>query len=85
MKDTRNKYGTLLEDKYRYTNIGNFLRKTSLDELPSLLNIIKGEMSFIGPRPLLMEYLKFYDEEQIRRHDCYPGLLVGHKLMVEIH
>lgn len=66
--------GRPLPDKERLTSFGNFLRHTSLDELPELLNILRGEMSFIGPRPLLMSYLGRYDEEQMRRHDLKPGL-----------
>ena len=63
-----------LSDSERITRIGNFLRKTSLDELPSLLNVIKGEMSLVGPRPLLMEYLPLYSQEQMRRHEIKPGV-----------
>ena len=72
--DNKNNSNKLLSDKERLTKIGIFLRKTSLDELPSLFNIIKGEMSFVGPRPLLMEYLELYDKIQIRRQDVLPGL-----------
>jgi lipopolysaccharide/colanic/teichoic acid biosynthesis glycosyltransferase len=61
-------------DEDRLGKFGNFLRKSSLDELPELLNIIKGDMSFVGPRPLLMEYLPLYSKEQSRRHDVRPGL-----------
>ena len=56
------------------TKIGSFLRKTSLDELPSIFNILKGDMNFVGPRPLLTEYLKLYNEEQKKRHDVKPGI-----------
>ena len=61
-------------DKIRITKYGNFLRKTSIDELPSLINILKGELSFVGPRPLLMEYLSLYSTEHSRRHEVKPGL-----------
>ena len=63
-----------LEDKYRLTFLGKFLRKTSLDELPELINILKGEMSFIGPRPLLTEYLPLYSKRQLTRQSVLPGL-----------
>lgn len=66
--------GNLLSDEQRLTKFGQFLRHTSLDELPELFNILKGEMSFVGPRPLLVEYLVEYDEYQIRRHEIRPGL-----------
>lgn len=66
--------GNLLPDEKRLTAYGKFLRKTSLDELPELWNILKGEMSFVGPRPLLVEYLPLYTEEQNHRHDVRPGL-----------
>ena len=56
------------------SRIGKFLRKTSLDELPELLNVLKGEMSFVGPRPLLVDYLKFYSVEELKRHDVKPGI-----------
>ena len=64
----------LLSDEYRLTSLGKFLRKTSLDELPELINIFKGEMSFIGPRPLLKEYLPLYSKKQLLRHNVLPGL-----------
>lgn len=70
----RDKNGNELSDFDRMTKIGNILRKTSIDELPQLFNIIKGEMSFIGPRPLLKEYLELYSPEQMRRHDVLPGI-----------
>ncbi len=68
------KEGRVLSDMERITKFGSFLRKTSLDELPQFINIIKGEMSFIGPRPLLVQYLKYYSEEQMRRHEVLPGI-----------
>ena len=66
--------GRLLADGERITRFGRFLRTTSLDELPELLNILRGEMSLVGPRPLLMQYLPLYNEEQMRRHDMRPGI-----------
>lgn len=74
MKDGVDKDGKLLPDSERLTNFGKILRSTSLDELPELVNILKGDMSLIGPRPLLVEYLPLYNEEQKRRHDVLPGL-----------
>ncbi|MBX0333252.1 sugar transferase [Pontibacter sp. HSC-14F20] len=74
MNDKRNSQGDLLPDADRLTSIGSFVRKTSLDELPQLLNVIKGEMSLIGPRPLLVEYLPLYNEIQSRRHEVRPGI-----------
>ena len=70
----RDKNGNEMSDFDRMTKIGNILRKTSVDELPQLFNIIKGEMSFIGPRPLLKEYLELYSPEQMRRHNVLPGI-----------
>ncbi len=64
----------LLPDSNRLTSLGRFLRNLSLDELPELFNILRGEMSLVGPRPLLTEYLERYNPEQMRRHDVYPGL-----------
>jgi len=74
MTDSRNPSGSLLPDAQRLTNLGRFLRSTSLDELPELINVFKGEMSLVGPRPLLMEYLPLYTEEQERRHEIRPGI-----------
>lgn len=74
MKDGVDKEGNLLLDSERLTNFGKALRSTSLDELPELINILKGDMSLIGPRPLLVEYLPLYSKEQKRRHDVLPGL-----------
>lgn len=64
----------LLDDDHRLTNFGRFLRQTSLDELPTLWNVVRGEMSLVGPRPLLMEYLEYYDSSQARRHEERPGV-----------
>lgn len=66
--------GELLPDEQRLVGVGKFIRSTSLDELPQLLNVLKGEMSFVGPRPLLIEYLPLYNDEQKRRHDVKPGI-----------
>ena len=66
--------GILLEDKHRLKEIGKFIRKSSLDELPQLINVLKGEMSFVGPRPLLVEYLELYSDEQKKRHHVLPGI-----------
>ena len=74
MTDAKDSSGNLLPDERRLTKLGNFLRKASLDELPQLWNVIKGEMSFVGPRPLLVEYLPYYSKEQLRRHDVKPGI-----------
>lgn len=74
MKDLRDEKGDLLADKQRLTLIGRILRSTSLDELPELFNVLKGEMSLVGPRPLLMEYLDYYTPEQARRHKVKPGI-----------
>ena len=74
MNDKKDSDGNLLSDADRLTKIGNFVRKTSLDELPQLLNVIKGDMSLIGPRPLLPEYLPLYNEIQRKRHEVKPGI-----------
>lgn len=74
MNERKRSDGKLLPDKQRITKFGAFLRNTSLDELPQLWNVLKGDMSLIGPRPLLMEYLPLYSEEQMRRHDVRPGI-----------
>jgi sugar transferase EpsL len=74
MTDQRDHEGNLLPDSIRLTRFGRFLRSSSLDELPELLNVLKGEMSLVGPRPLLMHYLEHYTPEQMRRHDVRPGI-----------
>lgn len=74
MTNARDKTGTLLSDDARLTRFGRLLRATSLDELPELLNIVKGDMALVGPRPLLEEYLPYYTEEERHRHDVRPGL-----------
>lgn len=74
MLDANDKHGNPLPDDQRMTTLGSFLRSTSLDELPELWNVLKGDMSLVGPRPLLMEYLPLYNERQNRRHDVRPGV-----------
>lgn len=74
MTDSRNERNELLSDAERLSPFGRFLRSTSLDELPELINVLKGEMSLVGPRPLLMEYLPLYTPEQARRHEVQPGI-----------
>jgi lipopolysaccharide/colanic/teichoic acid biosynthesis glycosyltransferase len=74
MKDIRNEHGLLLPDGERLTPLGKFMRRSSLDELPELLNVVKGEMSLVGPRPLLMRYLDRYSAAQRKRHDVKPGI-----------
>ena len=74
MNNKTDEDGNMLPDNLRLTRFGRFLRSTSLDELPEMWNVIKGEMSIVGPRPLFMEYLALYTEEQLRRHDVLPGI-----------
>ncbi len=74
MTDERDAEGNLLPNEQRITKVGKFVRSTSIDELPQLINVIKGDMSFIGPRPLPVRYLELYNDEQKRRHDVLPGI-----------
>lgn len=74
MTDERDERGKLLPDAQRLTKVGWFVRRTSIDELPQLINVIKGDMSLIGPRPLLVQYLPLYNEDQRRRHEVRPGI-----------
>ena len=74
MTKGKNRNGEMLPDELRLTKFGKFLRKTSLDEIPEFINILKGNMSFVGPRPLLIEYLPYYTKEEHHRHDVRPGL-----------
>lgn len=74
MNDKKGHDGRLLPDGERITKVGQFVRITSLDEIPQLINVLKGDMSLIGPRPLLIQYLPLYSEEQIKRHDVRPGI-----------
>ncbi len=74
MSDERDAKGHLLPDEHRLTGIGKFIRTTSLDELPQLFNVLQGDMSFVGPRPLLVEYLPLYNQDQQRRHEVRPGI-----------
>lgn len=74
MNDKKDVDGNLLPDGERLTKIGSFVRKTSLDEIPQLINVLKGDMSLVGPRPLLVQYLSLYNQEQKRRHDVRPGI-----------
>lgn len=74
MTDEKDSNGTPLPDEKRLTSIGKFLRRLSLDELPQLINVLKGDMSFVGPRPLLIQYLPLYSEKQARRHEVRPGI-----------
>lgn len=74
MTDNRDSEGKLLPDELRLTKVGKFVRSTSIDELPQLINVLKGDMSLIGPRPLLVQYLPLYSKEQARRHEVRPGI-----------
>ena len=74
MLDSTNKFGELLDDEERLTPFGKKLRRTSLDELPELINVLKGDMSLVGPRPLLVEYIPLYSKHQFRRHEVKPGI-----------
>ena len=74
MTDERDEHGSLLPDEKRLTKVGKFVRSTSIDELPQLINVLKGDMSLIGPRPLLPQYLPLYSKEQARRHEVRPGV-----------
>ena len=74
MLDSTNKFGELLDDEERLTQFGKKLRSTSLDELPELINVLKGDMSLVGPRPLLVEYIPLYSKHQFRRHEVNPGI-----------
>ncbi|MCD8194454.1 MAG: sugar transferase, partial [Tannerellaceae bacterium] len=74
MTDAKDQEGNLLPDDKRITPLGKFIRSTSLDELPQLINVLKGDMSLIGPRPLLVQYLSLYNEQQKRRHEVKPGI-----------
>ena len=74
MNDKKDTQGNLLPDSVRLTPVGKFVRKTSLDELPQLINVLKGDMSLVGPRPLLVEYLPLYNNQQRKRHDVKPGI-----------
>jgi len=74
MNDAKDESGEFLPDALRLTQVGRFIRKTSLDELPQLINVLKGDMSLVGPRPLLVEYLPLYNEHQKRRHEVKPGI-----------
>ncbi len=74
MNDKKDAQGNLLSDDQRLTKMGSIVRKTSIDEIPQLINVLKGDMSLIGPRPLLTEYLELYSDKQKRRHDVKPGI-----------
>ena len=79
MTDERDVNGDLLPDEQRLTKVGKLIRSTSVDELPQLINVLKGDMALIGPRPLLPQYLPLYNKEQARRHEVRPVLRAGHK------
>lgn len=74
MTNEKDSYGNLLPNRDRMTRLGSFLRSTSLDELPELINVVRGEMSLVGPRPLLMDYLPYFSKKQQKRHDVKPGI-----------
>jgi len=74
MNDRKDENGNLLPDEKRLTKLGSFIRKTSLDEIPQLINVLKGDMSLVGPRPLLVKYLSLYNQRQARRHEVRPGI-----------
>ena len=74
MTDTKDAEGKMLPDNQRITKAGNIIRKLSIDELPQLINVLKGDMSLVGPRPLLFKYIPLYSEEQFRRHNVRPGI-----------
>lgn len=84
MTDERDANGNLLPDEKRLTKVGKIVRKTSLDELPQLINVLKGDMALIGPRPLLPEYLPLYSPEQARRHEVRQASRVGRSVMAAI-
>lgn len=81
MTDERDEEGNLLSDARRLTKVGKFVRSTSIDELPQLINVLKGDMALIGPRPLLPHYLPLYSPEQARRHEVRPGISGWHSVM----
>ena len=85
MTDERDASGDLLPDEQRLTKVGKFVRSTSIDELPQLFNVLKGDMALIGPRPLLPQYLPLYSKEQARRHEVRPGIGLGTVSWTECH